>query len=144
MAELGRTIFIVSDGTGITAEMLARSLLTQFEGIAFHLVTVPFVDTADKAKACVARIQEARYAASMRPIVFSTLVNNDIREVIRTADAFVLDFFQLALDPLETELGAKSTSVLGLSSGASGGLTLDSLVQRLVQKTVWEIDSKHK
>jgi len=42
------------------------------------------------------------------------------------------------------ELGAKSTSVLGVSSGASGGLTLDSLVQRLVQKTVWEIDSKHK
>ena len=42
------------------------------------------------------------------------------------------------------ELGAKSTSVLGISSGASGGLTLDSLVQRLVQKTVWEIDAKHK
>ncbi len=42
------------------------------------------------------------------------------------------------------ELGAKSTSVLGVSSGASGGLTLDSMVQRLVQKTVWEIDSKHK
>lgn len=42
------------------------------------------------------------------------------------------------------ELGAKSTSVLGISSGSSGGLTLDSLVQRLVQKTVWEIDAKHK
>jgi len=42
------------------------------------------------------------------------------------------------------ELGAKSTSVLGFSSGASGGLTLDSLVQRLIQKTVWEIDNKHK
>ncbi|MCP5267544.1 MAG: hypothetical protein H6943_00755 [Zoogloeaceae bacterium] len=42
------------------------------------------------------------------------------------------------------ELGAKSTSILGISSGESGGLTLDSMVQRLVQKTVWEIDSKHK
>jgi len=42
------------------------------------------------------------------------------------------------------ELGAKSTSVLGISSGQSGGLTLDSLVQRLVQKTVYEIDRKHK
>ncbi len=42
------------------------------------------------------------------------------------------------------ELGAKSTSVLGASSSASGGLTLDSLVQRLVQKNVWEIDAKHK
>ncbi len=42
------------------------------------------------------------------------------------------------------ELGAKSTSVLGISSGQAGGLTLDSLVQRLVQKTVYEIDQKYK
>lgn len=42
------------------------------------------------------------------------------------------------------ELGAKSTSVMGFSGGESGGLTLDGMVQRLVQKNVWEIDSKHK
>lgn len=42
------------------------------------------------------------------------------------------------------ELGAKGSSVLGVSSSASGGLTLDSLVQRLVQKNVWEIDQKYK
>lgn len=42
------------------------------------------------------------------------------------------------------ELGSKGTSVLGISSSQSGGLTLDGLVQRLVQKCVWEIDAKHK
>jgi hypothetical protein len=42
------------------------------------------------------------------------------------------------------EVGAKSSSVLGVSSGAQGGLTLDGMVQRLVQKLVWEIDSRHK
>ena len=42
------------------------------------------------------------------------------------------------------ELGAKSTSVPGVSSGASGGLTLDSMVQRLVQQNVFEIDKKYK
>jgi hypothetical protein len=42
------------------------------------------------------------------------------------------------------ELGAKGSSVLGVSSSESGGLTLDSLVQRLIQKTVWEIDNKFK
>ena len=42
------------------------------------------------------------------------------------------------------ELGAKSTSVLGFKQGASGGLTLDTLVQRLVQKCVFEIDAKYK
>lgn len=42
------------------------------------------------------------------------------------------------------EMGRTSTSVLGVSKGASGQLTLDSLVQRLVQKNVAEIDAKYK
>ncbi|MCE9641610.1 MAG: hypothetical protein K8S22_15945 [Betaproteobacteria bacterium] len=42
------------------------------------------------------------------------------------------------------EVGATSTSVLGASSGQQGGVTLDTMVQRLIQKTVWEIDSKYK
>jgi [pyruvate, water dikinase]-phosphate phosphotransferase / [pyruvate, water dikinase] kinase len=110
-----RTIFIVSDGTGITAEMFGHSLLTQFEGIGFSQVTVPFVDSVQKAEACVARIREAGRVSAVRPIVFSTLVNNDIREVVRKADAFMLDFFEMALDPLEAELGTKSTHTVGRS-----------------------------
>ncbi len=42
------------------------------------------------------------------------------------------------------EVGSKSTSVMGFSEGQQGGLTLDGMVQRLVQQLVWEIDSKHK
>ncbi|MGE5490025.1 MAG: hypothetical protein ACM31P_01935 [Actinomycetota bacterium] len=42
------------------------------------------------------------------------------------------------------ELGAKGSSVLGFKQSSAGGLTLDSLVQRLVQKTVYEIDQKYK
>lgn len=42
------------------------------------------------------------------------------------------------------EIGSKSTSVMGISQGASGGLTLDSLVQRLVQSCVAEIDGRYK
>jgi hypothetical protein len=45
---------------------------------------------------------------------------------------------------LKMEVGSKSTSVMGVSNSAQGGLTLDGMVQRLVQKLVWEIDSKHK
>jgi len=131
MADPRRTVFIVSDGTGITAEMLGRSLLTQFEGIGFHQVTVPFIDTAEKAHACVARIQEAGRSTAVRPIVFSTLVNNDIREVIRKADAFMLDFFQMALDPLEAELGAKSTHTVGRSHGTQDAKIYANRIQAI-------------
>ena len=113
-----RTVFVVSDGTGITAEMLGHSLLTQFEGMPLHQITVPFVDSEEKARECVARINETRRNGNARPIVFSTLVNNKIREILRQSDAFLLDFFEMFLDPLEEELGVKSTHTIGRSHSA--------------------------
>jgi regulator of PEP synthase PpsR (kinase-PPPase family) len=118
MPKRQRTAFFVSDGTGITAEMLGRSLLTQFEGMDFHPVTVPFVDTEQKALACVRRIGEEARAGNGRPLVFTTLINENIRTVIHQADAFVLDFFERFLDPLETELGIKSAHTVGRSHSA--------------------------
>jgi hypothetical protein len=42
------------------------------------------------------------------------------------------------------EVGSTHTSVLGVSQSQQGGVTLDTMVQRLIQKTVWEIDAKYK
>jgi len=112
-----RTVFFVSDGTGITVEMLGHSLLTQFEGIEFHHVTVPFIDSAAKAEECLARINEAARSGA-RPVVFTTLVNNDMRSLVRKSEAFVLDFFEMFLDPLEGELGQKSSHTIGRSHSA--------------------------
>jgi regulator of PEP synthase PpsR (kinase-PPPase family) len=113
-----RTVFFVSDGTGITVEMLGHSLLTQFDGIEFDQMTVPFIDSVAKAQACVARINEASASGSGRPVVFTTLVNAEIRDTVRKAEAFVLDFFESFLDPLEAEFGAKSTHTIGRSHSA--------------------------
>jgi len=115
-----RVIFFVSDGTGITAQMLGHSLLTQFEGIEFAEVTVPFVDSVEKAQECLARIQEEVEKAngSGKPIVFSTLVNSDVREVLRASDALILEFFETFIDPLEAELGQRSTHAIGRSHSA--------------------------
>ena len=77
-----RTVFFVSDGTGITAQMLGHSLLTQFEGVEFNQVTLPFVDSAEKAEECLARI-EAENKNGTQPVVFSTLVNQEVRTVVR-------------------------------------------------------------
>ncbi len=115
MPDRRRTVFFVSDGTGITVEMLGHSLLTQFDGIEFNHETVPFVDSVAKAEACVNRINGTPRPASFRPVVFTTLVNADIRETVRKADACVLDFFQNFLDPLEAEFGSKSTHTIGRS-----------------------------
>jgi regulator of PEP synthase PpsR (kinase-PPPase family) len=111
-----RTVFFVSDGTGITAQMLGHSLLTQFEGVEFNQVTLPFIDSAEKAEECLARI--AAEAGNGQPIVFSTLVNNDLRAVLRRANALIIDFFESFIDPLEAGLGVKSSHTIGRSHSA--------------------------
>ena len=45
---------------------------------------------------------------------------------------------------LKMEVGANSTSVMGISQQAKGGVGLDTMIQRLVQTSVWEIDNKYK
>jgi [pyruvate, water dikinase]-phosphate phosphotransferase / [pyruvate, water dikinase] kinase len=113
-----RTVFFVSDGTGITAQMLGHSLLTQFEGVEFKQITLPFVDTRERAEECLARIEAETANGADRPIVFSTLVNQDVREVVRRANAMFVDFFEAFIDPLEAGLGIKSSHTIGRSHSA--------------------------
>jgi len=113
-----RTVFFVSDGTGITAQMLGHSLLTQFEGVEFNQVTLPFVDSVDKAQDCLERIERAGLRGDGQPIVFSTLVNSDVREVVRRANALFLDFFETFIGPLEHGLALRSSHTIGRSHSA--------------------------
>jgi len=113
-----RTVFFVSDGTGITAQMLGHSLLTQFEGLEFRQVTLPFVDSPEKAEDCLVRIQEEATNGNGQPVVFSTLVNPEVRDVIRRAKALFIDFFESFIDPLEAGLGVKSSHTIGRSHSA--------------------------
>lgn len=119
MPNRSRTVFFVSDGTGITAEMLGHSLLTQFEGIEFAQVVVPFVDTPEKVEACLRRIEEARASSEARPIVFCTLVDDAVRGALRQADALVLDFFEGFISPLEAEFSIPSSHAVGRSHGVA-------------------------
>lgn len=111
--EKQRTVFFVSDRTGITAEALGRSLMSQFDGAAFRQVTLPFISDVDKANAAVARINAAGSADGVRPIVFSTIVDDAMRVIIQRSQALYLDFFAAFIGPLENELGVKSSHTVG-------------------------------
>jgi regulator of PEP synthase PpsR (kinase-PPPase family) len=112
-----RTVFFISDGTGITAETLGHSLISQFEGVAFRQVRVPFVDSVEKAQDCVFQIRQARERDGARPVVISTLVNPVTANILRQADGMVLDFFEAFIAPLEAELGVSSSHTIGRSHG---------------------------
>ena len=114
-----RTVFFVSDQTGVTAETMGHSLLTQFDGLDFRPVTLPFISTVDKAEEAVGKINAVGLADQARPIVFSTLVNDDVRMIVRTADCLYLDFFDAFLGPMEQELGQVSSHALGRAHGVT-------------------------
>lgn len=109
-----RTVFFISDGTGITAETFGHSVLTQFE-LRFNQVRLPFVDTTEKTYEAVSQINEATARDGKRPIVFSTLVKAELSVLLRRADALHMDLIQTFVDPLEQELGIKSTHTIGRS-----------------------------
>ncbi len=59
-------------------------------------------------------------------------------------DATTTDQVAQGYKELKMEVGATQSSVLGVSSGAKGGVGLDTMVQRLIQTAVWDIDAKYK
>src|SRR5437879_5351449 len=115
-----RTVFFISDRTGITAEMLGNSLLTQFEDFQFRRVTIPFVDTPEKIDEAVRQVNATAEAQGRRPIVVSSVVSETMSEIIRRdANALTLDLFQIFTQPLEAELGSTSSHAAGRSHGIS-------------------------
>ena len=118
----GRTAFFVSDHTGITIEMLGHSLLRQFENLPFTEITLPYLDTAEKALAVVAQINERAILDGVRPLLLSTFVNPEIRSIFNSANGLHLDCFNTFIVPLEAELGVCSSHAVGLSHRVGDGM----------------------
>jgi hypothetical protein len=112
-----RTVFFISDGTGITAETLGHSLLTQFDQFTFEKITIPYVDTAEKAQHVIDEINVTYLRDGNRPLIFATLIDPQIRTLIATSKGMLLDFFKTFLDPLEAELQTRSSHSIGRMHG---------------------------
>ena len=114
-----RTVFFVSDGTGITAETFGNAILAQFEMKPRH-VRLPFIDTVDKAHQAVRQINHTGEVEGKKPIVFTTLVNMEVLKVIHDGcKGMLLDMFGTFVHPLEEELGIRSHHRVGRFSDVS-------------------------
>lgn len=112
-----RTAFFISDGTGLTSEALGHSLLAQFDSIEFEQITLPYIDNVEKAREAVHKINQVAELHGSRPLIFDTVVNEDIRNIIAESNAFKIDVFSSFLKPLENELDAHSNYSVGKSHG---------------------------
>ena len=112
-----RPVFFISDGTGITAETIGHSLLTQFAGVEFRTLRIPFVDTRDKALAAADEIRAAGLLAGVRPIVVNSAVDPELNALIVASGALMLDIFAPVILPLEQELGTNRQPRMGRAHG---------------------------
>ena len=114
-----RTVFCVSDGTGITAETLGNTLLTQFDGLDADKTTLPFINSAERARSVVDYINFVAAESGIRPLIFSTTVNDEVREILRGAHGLFLDLFDHFVHILEAEFGVGATHATGRAHGGA-------------------------
>ena len=139
-----RTIFFVSDGTGITAETFGNAILAQFE-LAPRRVRLPFTDTVDKAHQVVRQINHTAELEGSKPIVFTTLVNMDVLKVIQEGcKGMLLDMFGTFVHPLETELGVKSHHRVGRFSDISKSKEYDDRIEAINYSLAHDDGQSHK
>ncbi|MDP3843097.1 MAG: pyruvate, water dikinase regulatory protein [Oxalobacteraceae bacterium] len=142
-AAFDRTVFFVSDGTGITAETFGHAVLTQFN-LRFKQVRLPFIDDLDKAHRAAGRINESFAQEGKRPIIFSTLVKGDLSQIIRNTKCMYMDLIQTFVGPLEQELGVKSTHTIGRSHNIANSEEYKNRIEAINFSLIHDDGQSHK
>lgn len=124
---LNRTVFFISESTGITAETLGHSLLSQFsQAVSFKTIYMPFISTPKKARELAVRINQLNEREGVRPLVFATMPDTQIRDILRHASCLYIELFDTFIGPLSEELGVQPSGKRGLSHGFSNDDTYES------------------
>ena len=111
-----RPVYFLSDSTGITAETLGNTLLTQFPVNNFDRITIPFITTVWQARSVVETI-DSHTATGLQPIVFSTAVNSEIRQILAACKGIVVDLIGTHIGVLEQGLGTSASGEPGRAHG---------------------------
>ena len=111
--QIQRSVFFISDGTAITAETLGHSLLAQFPHVKFDIHIIPYISSEEAATNVVAEINARAQIDGEKPLVFDTLVDPYVRDIINTANAVNLYVFEGLISKLADELGTIPTTLVG-------------------------------
>ncbi|MCG2608316.1 MULTISPECIES: pyruvate, water dikinase regulatory protein [unclassified Acinetobacter] len=111
--QIKRSVFFISDGTAITAETLGHSLLAQFPHVDFDIHIIPYISSEEAAMNVVAEINQRADQDGQQPLVFDTLVDPYVRDIINTANAVNLDVFEGLIGKLSEVLGTAPTTLVG-------------------------------
>jgi len=126
-----RTVFFVSESTGITAETMGHSLLSQFPHLDFTYLQRPYVDTEKRAQRLVDEISQVSKEQGFKPLVFATMPETHINKILEEADCHYYEIFENFLDKIGHDLHTKPTRESGLSHGLVNEKTYDLRIDAL-------------
>lgn len=107
-----RTVLLVSDHTGLTAENIARALLAHFPDQPLRYVSRPFTSDVQAARA-VAREVALLAEAGERAIVFTTITRPEVLRELQAAPARLFDLLTPGISALEQEFGQAASRTVG-------------------------------
>lgn len=108
-----KDVYYISDSTGILIHNLGQALICQFPEISFHEEKIPYVRTIKEAQKTLEYILDK--SGGRRPIIFSTIMDLEVRNIFRAPEVEFFDAFDFFLDPLENCLEARALRVPGFS-----------------------------
>lgn len=123
-----RSVFYISDSTGITAQTLGQSVLSQFDGVEFYQAVIPNVKSQEQALQAISRVNAAAKLDGVLPIVFDTLLNADIADLLNDAKCLRFNMLETYIKPLEQELQMPSSHTVGRAHGQSDRKLYDSRI----------------
>ncbi len=126
-----RTVFFVSESTGITAETLGRSLLSQFPHIDFTYYQRPFVNSEEKAQMLAAEINRISKEKHYKPLVFATMPEQSISDIIQQSGCHYYEVFESILGKIGKDLQTEPTHESGMSHGLTNTLSYDARIDAL-------------
>jgi len=124
-----RTVFYLSDQTGITVELLGQTLLSQFDSVEFITQTIPYISNREKARKAVELINRNAQQTDTQPVLISTIVSSDIKAILHTSQALMLDVFEHFISPLEETFNEHSNHRVGKNHSLEDKEAYDSRIQ---------------
>ena len=112
-----QNVFFISDGTGITIESLGQSLFTQFPETEFERFVFPFVSKQEEAIRVIKHIQDITSQYKKPPLVFTSLADENIKNLFSTNNITVFDIFSTFIPAMETQLNASASHAIGETHG---------------------------
>lgn len=119
--------FSISDSTGITAESLGQSLLSRFGEVPVEQVTVPYINTVERAHAVVKRINASQERLGNPALVVMSIVNEELRDIVHGSNGLVLDMFAGFIEPMEQLFQQKAA----MSPGSPFGVETSNYHNRI-------------